>query len=107
VLRDVLPTLRPAVEQWWAALPGESPTPAPPAEVDLVATRASLQDTDARLQIVTSERDGAYRAALVATFDRDAMVDLARSDLKTMEHEQARLRGRLDTLRASRGVRWL
>jgi glycosyltransferase involved in cell wall biosynthesis len=84
VLRDVLPALRPAVEQWWASLPGESPTEPAVAEGDLAATRAALQDTDNGLRIAASERDGAYRAALVATFDRDA----ARREIRKARDER-------------------
>jgi glycosyltransferase involved in cell wall biosynthesis len=128
VLRDVMPALRPAVDGWLAALPRD-PSPAVPEEPggverDLIAARSALKDAQARLWTAMGERDGAYRAALVATFDRDAARREersahagrdeaqsrerdARAAMQAMEHELALTRERLQALVASRGVRWL
>ncbi|MFO1311867.1 MAG: glycosyltransferase [Burkholderiales bacterium] len=75
VLRDVLPALGPAIERWSHGIamePAQGSHGPDAAERELRALRAALQDADARLRIAMSEREGAYRAAAAATFDRDA-----------------------------------
>ena len=86
LLQTVLPVLAPAVERWLAALvpqavPGAAPgrAHAPVGnelptnhEAEIASARGALADLQVRVQSASSERDGAYRAALVAAFDRDA-----------------------------------